>query len=154
MVLKSSMAWLNSSRRPCWLGLELFSSSVAEPPPPRDPPLLLLRRKRLVILQGDRFSYPANDATRENAAAYFHLKSPTKCICPSHVFLWFLKLFKFTFSSFRIQSSPLEREKSFLSLLLLVKLHPTRQYRVADTREVDCLVLSALALCPTVRSPH
>lgn len=55
MVLKSSMAWLNSSRRTCRLGLELLSSPAAEPPPPLDPPLLLLRRKRLVILQDPRF---------------------------------------------------------------------------------------------------
>lgn len=54
MVLKSSMAWLNSRRRTCRWGLLLLSC----PPPPLplplplllEPPLLLLRLKRLVIL--------------------------------------------------------------------------------------------------------
>lgn len=144
--MKSSIAWLNSSRRTCRLGLELLSSPAAEPPPPRDPPLLLLRRKRLVILQEPRF--PSRLTTPQGKR--WRLMSPTKLVCVfSHVFLWFVEVSKFTFSSYYQQSSPLEREKSLPSLLLLVKLHPTRQHGVAGTREVDGLILSALALCPT-----
>lgn len=47
MVLKSSMAWLNSRRLTCLAGRLLLSSCAEEPP--REPPLLLLRRNRLVM---------------------------------------------------------------------------------------------------------
>lgn len=155
MVLKSSMAWLNSSRRTCRLGLELLSSPAAEPPPPLDPPLLLLRRKRLVILQDPCFLTRPTTPRRKRWRPLQPDASHKMSLSVSRVcFFWFLELFKFTFSSYRKQPSPLDWEKSFLSLLLLIKLHPTRQYGVAGTREVDGLVLSVLALCLTVRFPH
>lgn len=54
MVLKSSMAWLNSRRRTCRWGLLLLSCPLPPLPLPLplllEPPLLLLRLKRLVIL--------------------------------------------------------------------------------------------------------
>ena len=53
MVLKSIMAWLNSSRRMCRLGLLLLSWPEVGPPPPSGPPFLepplLLRLNKLVI---------------------------------------------------------------------------------------------------------